>query len=242
MAGRIVGTVAALWRYPVKSMRGEALQAASLRWTGLDGDRQYAFFRATDRGRFPWLTGRSVPDLVNYVPRYVDPADPRKSPLRVTAPDGAVFDVADETLRRRLSDIARDDIRLIQIGRGTFDSGPVSVIATATAAKLDAAFGAPLGLRRFRPNIVIESDAPETNWLGGTLVFGDRPDSARLRLNRPIERCSFITVDPDTAAKDATIQRMVAQRFDNRVGAYGSTDADGTIALGDRVVFQQAVL
>ncbi len=235
MAEQEIGTVAALWRYPVKSMRGEALQSAELRWTGLNGDRQYAFYRAADRSRFPWLTGRTVPDLVNYVPRYDDPADPRKSALRVTAPDGADFDVADETLRRRLSDIARDDIRLIQVGRGTFDSGSVSVIATATEAKLDHAFGAPLGTRRFRPNIVIRSDTAETDWLGATLVFGDRPDSARLRLNRPIERCSFITIDPDTAAKEPRVLNMVVQYFKNEVGTYGATEAAGTILVGDRV-------
>lgn len=235
MAAHEIGTVEALWRYPVKSMRGEALQSIGLRWTGLDGDRQYAFFRAADRSRFPWLTGRTVPDLVTYVPRYADPADPRKSALRVTAPDGTAFDVADDALRRRLSDIARDEIRLIQIGRGTFDSGSVSVITTATEATLDRAFGAPLGTRRFRPNIVIRSDTRETDWLGGTLVFGDRPESARLRLNRPIERCSFITVDPDTGSKDPRVQRMVAQDFANQAGAYGAAEADGTIALGDRV-------
>lgn len=235
MAEQNVGTVAALWRYPVKSMRGESLQSAELRWTGLAGDREFAFFRAADRSRFPWLTGRTVPDLVNYVPRFADPGDPRKSALQVTAPDGARFGVADEPLRRRLSDVAGDDIRLIQIGRGTFDSGAVSVISTATGAALDRAFGAPLGMRRFRPNIVIEGAARESDWLGGTLVFGDRPDSARLRLNRRIERCSFITIDPDTGAKDPRVLRIVAQDFDNQVGAYGAPDTDGTIAVGDTV-------
>ena len=235
MPGQDIGVVAALYRYPVKSMQGEALQSAELRWIGLNGDRQYAFYRAANRSRFPWLTGRELPELVRHVARYADPADPRKSPLRVTAPDGAVFDVGDEALRRRLSDAAGEEVRLLQVGRGTFDSGPVSVIATATEARLDGAFGAPLGTRRFRPNIVIRSDKPETDWLGGTLVFGDRADSARLRLNRAIERCSFITIDPDTAAKDPRVLRMVAQDFGNQVGAYGATDADGTIAIGDRV-------
>jgi uncharacterized protein YcbX len=230
-----IGVVAALYRYPVKSMQGEALQSIMLRWTGLDGDRQYGFYRAADTGRFPWHTGREVPDLVRHVARYADPADTRKSALQVTTPDGASFDIASEDLRRRLSDAAGEDVRMIQVGRGTFDSGAVSVVTTATEAKLDRAFGAPLGHRRYRPNIVIRSDAGETDWLGGTLVFGERADSARLRLNRPIERCVFITIDPDTAAKDARVMRMVAQDFNNEIGVYGATDAVGTIAVGDRV-------
>ncbi|HEX2116097.1 MAG TPA: MOSC N-terminal beta barrel domain-containing protein [Alphaproteobacteria bacterium] len=230
-----VGVVAALYRYPVKSMQGEALQSAQLRWTGLDGDRQYAFYRAADKSRFPWHTGREVPDLVRHIARYADPADTRRSPVQVTTPDGASFDIAAEELRKRLSDAAGEEVRLLQVGRGTFDSGPVSVISTATEAKLDRAFGAPLGLRRFRPNIVIRGDKAEIGWLGGTLVFGERAESARLRLNRPIERCAFITIDPDTAAKDTSVMRMVVQDFNNEVGAYGATDAAGTINVGDRV-------
>jgi uncharacterized protein YcbX len=235
MTEREVGVVAAIYRYPVKSMQGEALQAAALRWTGLDGDRQYGFYRAADKSRFPWHTGREVPDLVRHVARYADPADPRKSALVVTTPDGTAFDIAAEELRRRLGDAAGEEVRMLQVGRGTFDSGAVSVVTTATEAKLDKAFGAPLGHRRFRPNIVIRSDAGETDWLGGTLVFGERADSARLRLNRPIERCAFITVDPDTAAKDVRVMRMVVQDFNNEVGVYGATDTVGTIAVGDSV-------
>ena len=230
-----IGVVAALYRYPVKSMQGEALQSVELRWTGLNGDRQYAFYRAADKSHFPWHTGREVPDLVRHVARYVDPADPRKSPLQVTAPDGATFDIASDELRARLSEAAGEELGMMQVGRGTFDSGAVSVLTTATEAKLDEAFGVPLGHRRYRPNIVIRSTQPETDWLGATLIFGERKDSARLRLNRPIERCVFITIDPDSAAKDPRVMRMVAQDYNNEVGAYGATDAVGTIALGDRV-------
>jgi uncharacterized protein YcbX len=235
MTDQDVGVVAALYRYPVKSMQGEALQSVELRWTGLSGDRQYAFHRAADKSRFPWHTGREVPELVRHVARYVDPADPRKSPLRVTTPDGGSYDIASEDLRARLSEAAGEELGMIQVGRGTFDSGVVSVLTTATEAKLDTAFGAPLGHRRYRPNIVIRSERPETDWLGATLVFGDRADSARLRLNRPIERCVFITIDPDKATKDPRVMRMVAQDYNNEVGAYGATDAAGTVAIGDGV-------
>lgn len=71
-----VGTVAALYRYPVKSMRGEAMERARLRWTGIDGDRQYAFYRAANASRSPWLTARQLAEMVLYAPRYADPADP----------------------------------------------------------------------------------------------------------------------------------------------------------------------
>lgn len=46
----VVGRIAALHRYPVKSMRGESLAQARVGWHGLEGDRCYAFVRAAHRG------------------------------------------------------------------------------------------------------------------------------------------------------------------------------------------------
>jgi uncharacterized protein len=48
-----VGHVDALFRYPVKSMRGEPLEAADLGWHGIDGDRRLALRRLDDRSGFP---------------------------------------------------------------------------------------------------------------------------------------------------------------------------------------------
>jgi uncharacterized protein YcbX len=56
-----IGEVAGLFRYPVKSMRGETLEVADLGWHGLDGDRRLAFRRGDDRGGFPWLPDRQGP-------------------------------------------------------------------------------------------------------------------------------------------------------------------------------------
>ena len=44
-----IGHVEAIFRYPVKSMGGERLEAAKLGWHGLDGDRRLAFRRIDDR-------------------------------------------------------------------------------------------------------------------------------------------------------------------------------------------------
>src|SRR4029077_286339 len=59
-----IGYVEAIFRYPVKSMGGERLEAANLGWHGLDGDRRLAFRRIDDRGGFPWLTASKLPDLL----------------------------------------------------------------------------------------------------------------------------------------------------------------------------------
>ena len=51
-----IGQVEAIYRYPVKSMRGERLEITRLGWHGLDGDRRLAFRRMNDRSGFPWLS------------------------------------------------------------------------------------------------------------------------------------------------------------------------------------------
>ena len=65
---RLIGWIDALFRYPVKSMRGEAIDTADLTWHGIDGDRRLALRRAGERGGFPWLTAGRWPDLLRYAP------------------------------------------------------------------------------------------------------------------------------------------------------------------------------
>jgi uncharacterized protein YcbX len=234
-----IGTVRALFRYPVKSMRAEPLETAELHWIGIHGDRQYAFCRTANTSRFPWLTGRDVPELVRYVPRYDDPDDPRRSRLRVTTPRGVELDIDDPALAAELSAAAGEEVRMQQSGRGLFDRMPVSVISSATGAALDRSCGYEIGLGRFRQNIVLDIaeglGTGEADWLDGTLLFGTGETPPRLRINARIERCVMITIDPESAARDASIMRRVAQDHGNLVGVHCAVEAQGRIAVGDRV-------
>jgi uncharacterized protein YcbX len=202
-------------------MQGEVLECASLRWTGIDGDRQYAFYRAANRSRFPWLTARVAAGMVRYMPRYAD---------------GEIYDIAAAALAARLCGEAGEAVRLLQVGRGVFDSMPVSVITTGTGRQIEERFGRALDLRRFRANIVIAADGvSEEKWLGAALRFGTSADPPRLRLNCRIKRCAVPTIDPDSAVRDATILRLLVEDFGNEIGAYGTVEARGTITLGDPV-------
>ncbi len=70
---KIVGQVESLWRYPVKSMRGEELQEAFVGFPGIYGDRLYAFHSSAAPKGFPYLTGREQEQMLLYRPRYRDP-------------------------------------------------------------------------------------------------------------------------------------------------------------------------
>src|ERR1035437_5680635 len=62
------GIVSGLWRYPVKSMAGEALASTDISWAGLAGDRRWAFVRPDSQGSgFSWHTIREFPEMSNYV-------------------------------------------------------------------------------------------------------------------------------------------------------------------------------
>ena len=54
----VVGTVDSLWRYPIKSMAGEALPEAFVDYAGVYGDRIYAFLNSAGHRGFPYFTGR----------------------------------------------------------------------------------------------------------------------------------------------------------------------------------------
>ncbi len=227
-------------RYPVKSMQAEELDAAALHWTGLHGDRQYAFCRASDTSDFPWLTGRQIPGLVLHAARYSDPGNPRMARVRIAAPDGTDHAIDDPGLARRLSEALDGPVRLLRLGRGAFDAMPVSVITTTTGAAVSQAHGASVDLDRFRSNLVIRPDDPaasERDWLGHALALGDGPDPPVLRLDWPIPRCAMVAIDPATAVRDPGVLRTVVQRFGNEAGVYCTVQAPGRIRVGDRVRF-----
>jgi uncharacterized protein len=93
-----IGQVEAIFRYPVKSMRGEQLKAANLGWHGLDGDRRLALRRTDDRGGFPWLTAGKFPELVLFVPHGRENGAQEDLPTHIRTPDGKDMSVFGEDL------------------------------------------------------------------------------------------------------------------------------------------------
>ncbi len=222
MESREVGRVVALWRYPVKSMAGEPLEAADVSWHGLAGDRRWAFIRAgLERSNFPWLTIRERPEMSAFRPSFVDAGRPDASRTLVRTPAGEELDVVDPALAASLG----DGVRVIKQNRGVFDALPLSLISTASIGQLD--------VRRFRPNLVVEApgEFPEDGWVGSTLAIG----GMRMRVDKRDPRCVLVNVDPDTTERDSSILRWIAQERDTCLGVYGSTVSPGRVAVGDVV-------
>ena len=222
-----VGRLAELWRYPVKSMAGERLRAADVSWFGLAGDRRWAFVRdGVERSGFPWLTIRERSDMWRYRPDFEDPGDPEGSRTIVTTPAGEALDVADPALARELGHGAR----VIKQSRGVFDAFPLSIMSTGSVAAIGTAVGATLDPRRFRPNLLVEADAfAEEGWLGRELRIG----GARVRVDERDPRCAIVNVDPESADRDPSILRAIAQERASCLGVYASVVEGGRVAEDD---------
>lgn len=232
-----VGRVSGLWRYPVKSMSAEALPEAEVSWHGVAGDRRWAFIRSgVVHSGFPWLTLRERGDLNHYRPSLVEPARPDRSPTVVRTPSGVQLDVADPALGAELG----DGVRVIKQDRGVFDALPLSLITTRTVAWLGEVVGAGLDVRRFRPNILVETrdDEPfvEETWVGSVLRIG----GLRMRVDKRDGRCAVITIDPVTTERNPEVLRAVAREREGCLGVYGSIVEPGRVAVGDPVVVESS--
>jgi uncharacterized protein len=150
-----IGRVEALFRYPVKSMRGERLEAAELGWHGIDGDRRLAFLRMDDRSGFPWLTASKLSDLVLFTPfRRADNAQ-GDLPTHVRTPDGKEMPVFGEELAAEIGVRYGWPVEMMQLRHGIFDDANISVIALDTVCEISRLAGVSPDTRRFRPNVVV---------------------------------------------------------------------------------------
>lgn len=233
VTGREVGRVAALWRYPVKSMASEALEHVEAAWHGIAGDRRWGFVRpGQERNGFPWLTIRECAALARYQPRLVEPGRPDATAVRVRTPAGVELDVADPALAAELG----AGVRVMKLDRGAFDTLPLALISSQTLAGLGALVGRALAVQRFRPNILIDGAHrvayPEDAWVGGTIRIG----TLRLRIDKRDQRCIMVNVDPVTGARDPEILRTISRARQACLGVYGSVVTPGAIGVGDPVV------
>jgi uncharacterized protein YcbX len=230
-----VGRVAALWRYPVKSMAAESLEAVEVSWHGLAGDRRWAFVRGgVERSGFPWMTIRERAEMGHYRPSFADPSRPDASRTVVRTPSGDELEVVDPALAAELG----DGVRVIKQNRGVFDAQPLSLITTQSVTALGAMVGAELDAQRFRPNLLVEaaggSPFREEEWVGSVLRIG----GMRMRVDQRDERCVIVNIDPATTERNHAVLRTLAREREACVGVYGSTVEPGRVAVGDSVVLE----
>jgi uncharacterized protein YcbX len=236
-----LGYVREVARYPVKSMAGIATESAMLGWHGLAGDRRFAFRRMVEDNGFPWLSASRLPELLLYQPIGLDESSSEPLATHVRTPSGAQLELGSSELNAEISERFGSQLELMHLKHGIFDEAAISLISLATIAGIgrEAGIGDGLDRRRFRANIVIETERHEPfledEWVGRTLTFGDSDHSPAVNITMPDLRCVMINLDPDTAAKDARIMKTVVRLNQNNAGVYGTVLRTGAIRVGDRV-------
>ena len=240
-----IGHVEAIFRYPVKSMAAERLEAATLGWHGLEGDRRLALRRIDDRSGFPWLTASKLPDLLLFKPHCRDEGVQGDVPTHVRAPDGDEMPVFGEDLAAEVGRRYKAPVQMMQLNQGIFDEAHISVIAFDTVREIERLSGRDLDVRRFRPNVVVRvlRSAPfqEDEWVGGVLSFGEGDDAPAITVTMRDERCSMVNLDPDSAGPAPEVQKAIVRAHQNTAGIYGTVMRIGRMAVGQTVRLQAAV-
>lgn len=115
----------------------------------------------------------------------------------------------------------------------------ISLVSEASIAAVGHPLALALNIARFRPNLMVEAfdsrPFPEDRWLKELIVFGDRPDAARLRVNRKTLRCMVINIDPETGQQNPAILKEVVKTRKNQVGVYATTERPGSVQVGDTI-------
>lgn len=257
----IVGKVDSLWRYPVKSMRGEEIDEAFIGFSGVYGDRLFAFKDASAMAGFPYLTGREKQGMLLYRPRFRHPDKaakpinlaeaenlaPGATPifavadefaLDVELPSGETLAIDDPALIERLTDGLSDEhvLSLLRSDRAFTDCRPVSLFSLQTVGQLGKEVGSDLDKRSFRANIYVDLDGAdgfaENDFMGKTLQIGSK---AALSVVERDPRCMMITFDPDTGESNPEILKRVVKGHDGKAGIYGAVLVEGTVRPGDEI-------
>ncbi len=222
--------VVALWRFPVKEMLGERLDAMLVGVDGPDGDRRWVVADAATGERIASKRGPTDARLRACRAALTPDGEPR-----VTLPDGTTAE-GEEAAARLLSALLG---RTVRLERGHHrDFAPVHLVTTATLAHLDA------DARRLRPNLVLADPAGapygEDALLGRALTGG-----AALQVDLPTPRCVVPTRASEELAARPGLLRTIAREHRLSLGprlgrpacagAYATVRAPGRLAVGDRL-------
>ncbi|MGI9212243.1 MAG: MOSC domain-containing protein [Methylococcaceae bacterium] len=277
---QLTHTLASLWRYPVKSMMGEELNAAELTSAGLWGDRAYALVDAETNQVISAKNPRKWPDFFAYHARYTRTHDSRSglAPVWIQLPDGRTVCSDEADAEAILSAALKAKVTLSRVAPSNptleqywperegadeaitqeaiagaapegsfFDYATVHILTTATLAALQALYPqSRFETRRFRPNLVIATDARQTgfvenDWVGKTLHLGDE---VVLHVTDPCPRCVMPTLAQADLPRDPDIMRAILHNkvhvpFLNTalpsVGIYARVIQAGTVTRGASV-------
>ena len=257
-----IGTVESLWRYPFKSMSGAEAPEVFMGFSGVYGDRCYAFKNSAARKGFPYLNANVQQRMLLYRPQFrhperasrppnlteaegiapgVNPAngDAEDMALDVVTPSGEIVSADDPALAKLLGEGIgeKNQLTLVRSDRALTDCRPVSLISLQTVRQIESELSMTVDRRRFRANVYFDL-APggvgfgEDDFVGRRLRIGSK---ATIMVLERDPRCKMISLDPDTGEHNPEILRTVARAHGNFAGVYCAVLVEGLLKKGDLV-------
>jgi hypothetical protein len=254
-----IGIVESLWRYPVKSMRGEEIEKAFVGFSGIYGDRQFAIKRSEGRKGFPYLTGRDQREMLKYRPQFrfsdqttrppnleeaeaIGPGitpiygDSESFAVDVQTPSGEVLSLDDPKLLGMLSNSDAESLTVIQSARALTDCRPLSLISLQTVTQLGNELNVELDKRRFRANFYLDltssSGFDEDAYVGRAIKIGSKVVISILERD---PRCAMINLDPETGESNPEMLQSVFNGHEGKAGVYAAVLVEGRVEQGDVV-------
>jgi uncharacterized protein YcbX len=207
----IVGSLASIWRYPVKSLRGEPLDSVAVDAAGIPGDRSSALFVRSGHAREGKTFRGKEHDRLHLT------NDPVEA-VRLGAERGVALEH--------------------QIGEHFFDDAPISLLLDVWLRELRVHAGYEVQPERFRPNFFVRArpdfGLKEADLADAELLLG----AVRLRVRDPIGRCVTTTYDPEGAASDPEVLQFVVRERNGWMGVYCDVLQAGVVRTGDDVVLR----
>ena len=249
----VLAWLSVLWRYPVKSMLGERVDALEVREAEIVGDRAWALLDENGRA----LSAKTVPQML------FAQAALRDDVVCITLPEGQEVIAGEQSADSVLSDWLERSVRLVEAEpgvqcryevhidatdndspvitadgpEGTFRDSRHPVHLLTTASLRAAAETHPEGqwdARRFRPNLLIDTDGEgfvEDEWVGSHIAVGEVVFEIRKRCMR----CTIPNRPQPGLSADVGIARSLARHHGLDLGVYAGVVTAGTIRVGDEV-------
>jgi uncharacterized protein YcbX len=222
--------VAALWRFPVKSMGGELLGSVEVDSRGLSGDREWAVYDADGKLASGKRTSRfrrmdAVFELVA--------ATQSDGSVEILLPSGERVRVGETRADVALSDHFGEEVEVApEADVPHQDAGQVSLVGTATLAELARLQGltTPLDVRHLRANIVVGTDEAfvEESWVGRELQVG----GAVLLVTDRVERCRMVDLAQVEVEEADGLLRVISDQRGLCAAVYAEVLSPGRIEVG----------
>jgi len=227
--------VAALWRYPVKSLGGERVEASEVSQHGLVGDRAFGL---VDEATGHVLTARREPRLLFATARWHD------GDVEITVPDNVLLDTDD-----KLSEWLGRRVRLTRAGAqgGTYENpadseretdwmswqGPGHAWHDSGTTRVSLVSTTTLGTwapQRFRSNVLVEGGG-EDALVGHQVRLG----TVVLSVEKLVGRCVMVTRAQPGLEVDREVLRRIHRERDGHLAVGALVIESGTVAEGDRL-------